>query len=261
MGLRPLSAVSANDRDWLAGFIADQPILSLYFETALEDLARGIDNRLVLIGRQRRGFILGLAFDMADVVTVFGVLDGDEIKMVASRPRRVEVCARVGMAEAVQTHCEDRLEGVFGMRIYARSTEPTATADPRSRRLTPNDLSIAAAFYRAHYPQTVFSAWMLDLPFLALFDGGRIVAAAGVLAISRRRRWAIIGNFLTDPAWRGRGLAKRVGSDLISMLKTDGVDHVALVTTDQNEAAWRVYEGLGFGLAERWVQLDLKPIN
>jgi RimJ/RimL family protein N-acetyltransferase len=259
--LRLLSAVSPAERDWLAGFIADQPILSLYFEAALEDLARGLDNRLVLIGKRRHGFILGLVFDTMDVLTVYGALDDVELKSVAARPRRAELCVQTQIAESVRAHCTARVANVFGMRVYARATERTPSVDPRARRLTIDDLSATAAFYAAHYPQTVFSAWMLDQPFLALFDADRIIAAAGVLAISRKRRWAIIGNFLTDPAWRGRGLAKSVGRGLISLLKTEGIDHVALVTTDENQAAWRVYEGLGFGLAERWVQIDLKPVN
>jgi ribosomal protein S18 acetylase RimI-like enzyme len=44
-------------------------------------------------------------------------------------------------------------------------------------------------------------------------------------------------------------------------LNAEGIEHVALVTTDENQAACRVYEGLGFGLAERWVQIDLEPVN
>lgn len=259
--LRPLSAVSPAERDWLAGFIADQPILSLYFEAALEDLAKGLDNRLVLIGNRRQGFILGLAFDTSDVFTVFGALDEVELNAVAARPRRAEICVGAECADAVRAICAGQVENVFGMRIYARETAAGAALDQRARRLTPSDLSATAAFYAAHYPQTVFSTWMLDRPFLALFDANRIIAAAGVLAISRKRRWAIIGNFLTDPAWRKRGLARSVGGALLSLLKAEGIDRVALVTTDENQAAWRVYEGLGFGLAERWVQIDLKPVN
>ena len=259
--LRPLSAVSPEERDWLATFIIDQPILSLYFESALEDLAKGLDNRLVVVGRQRRGLILGIVFDDSDAFTVFGALDDAELKSVTSRPRRAEVHVDTSIADKVRALCGPRLADVFGMRIYARETAENGATDPRCRLLSLSDLVAASAFYKLHYPQTVFSSWMLAWPFLALYEDDRMVAAAGVLAMSDKRRWAIIGNFLTDPAWRGRGLAASVGRGLLSLLKSAGIDHVALVTTDENQAAWRVYERLGFGLAERRVQLDLKPVN
>lgn len=259
--LHPLSGISIEERSWLQGFIAEEPILSLYFDTALEDLANGIDNRLVLIGRQRRGFILGIAFDAVDVFSLFGHLEVDEMRTLASHPRRAEICVQPALVETVRSLCAARIEGVFEMRVYTRTTEQVASEDARCRRLTAADLQEASAFYAAHYPQTVFSGWMLDLPFLAIFGGGRIIAAAGVLAIGRRSRRAIIGNFLTDPMHRGRGLAKAVGRSLISALRAEGIDQVALVTTGENTAAARAYEALGFCLAERWVQLDLKPVN
>ena len=260
-GLRPLSAVFSEERDWLTGFIADQPILSLYFEATLEDLSRGVDNRLVLIGRQRRGFILGFAFDTSDVFTAFGDLAEDELKTVSNRPGRAEICGGSEIVDRVRRHCCARFDGIFGMRVYRCETMRYPSIDQGCRRLTIADLPAAAAFYAAHYPQTVFSAWMLNLPFLARFEGNQIIAAAGALAVSRKHRWSIIGNFLTDPAWRGKGLAKALGRTLLSALKSDGIDHAALVTTDENQAAWGVYESLGFRLAERWVQLDLKSTN
>jgi ribosomal protein S18 acetylase RimI-like enzyme len=259
--LRPLSALTPEERSWLAEFIADQPILSLYFEAALEDLAKGLDNRLVLIGRRRRGLILGIAFDASDAFTVFGALEDAELNSVVVRPRRAEVHVGPAIADQARALCGSRVANVFGMRIYTRATDRNASTDSRCRRLTLDDLADTTRFYNAHYPQTVFSGWMLERPFLALFAGRRMVAAAGVLAMSDRRRWAIIGNFLTDPAWRGQGLAKIVGRGLVSLLNAEGIEHVALVTTDENQAACRVYEGLGFGLAERWVQIDLEPVN
>lgn len=259
--LRPLSALSPEERGWLTAFIADQPILSLYFEAALEDLAKGLDNRLVLIGRQRRGIVLGISFDASDAFTVFGALDDAELSSMAMRPRRAEVHVDNGVADKVQVLCGSRVADAFGMRIYTRGTDRSAPMDSRCRRLTIDDLADATHFYHAHYPQTVFSSWMLERPFLALFADDRIVAAAGVLAMSDKRRWAIIGNFLTDPARRGQGLAKVVGRGLISLLSAEGIEHVALVTTDENQVAWRVYESLGFSLAERRVQIDLKPVN
>jgi hypothetical protein len=35
-----------------------------------------------------------------------------------------------------------------------------------------------------------------------------------------------------------------------------GIGHAALAANDENQAALRVYAGLGFSLAERWVEFD-----
>jgi len=127
--------------------------------------------------------------------------------------------------------------------------------------MSPNDADALAPFYRAHNPRNVFSPWMLEHPFIAIVEGNEIVSAAGVLALSRKVGWALIGNFLTRPDRRGRGLARRVGETLLAALATMGIRHAALATTEENLAARRVYARLGFSLAERWVEFDLSGIK
>jgi GNAT superfamily N-acetyltransferase len=121
-----------------------------------------------------------------------------------------------------------------------------------------DDADRLRAFYDANNPRHVFSPWMLRHPFIAVVERGEILAGAGVLALSKRLGWALIGNFLTRPDRRGRGLARRVGETLLAELGRNGIGHAALVTTDDNSAARSVYRELGFALAEARVELDLK---
>jgi GNAT superfamily N-acetyltransferase len=161
------------------------------------------------------------------------------------------------LAERLRPHLRHRLEAELAVR-----TETCAIGmrkrDPECRFMTQADADRLTAFYDAHNPRHVFSAWMLEHPFVAIVEQGGILAGAGVLAMSKRLGWALIGNFLTRPDQRGRGLARRVGETLLEALSRNGIGHAALVTTDDNAAARRVYGDLGFALAEARVELDLE---
>jgi GNAT superfamily N-acetyltransferase len=255
--LRPLSAVSAEERPWIASFLGEGGVLPLYFDAAIEDLARGIDNRLVLIGRERKGLVLGITFAGLAAFTIVGSLDDDELRTTYTRPMPGELHVTSELAAQLRPHLSQRLNAELSMRIET-CTIGTRASDPHARTMTPADADRLTAFYERHNPRHVFSPWMLEHPFIAVVEQGEILAGAGVLALSKRLGWALIGNFLTRPDQRGRGLARRVGETLLAALKRNGIGHAALVTTDDNAAARSVYRGLGFELAEARVELDLK---
>jgi GNAT superfamily N-acetyltransferase len=257
IGLRPLSALSAEERHWIAQFLATDATLALYFDTAIEDLARGIDNRLILIGRARHGLILGIAFAGLEAFSIVGTLDDDELATAYQRPMPAELHVAPAMAERLRPRVAARLFVEHVMRIET-CTIGARNPDPLCEVLSRDDADRLTAFYATHNPRNVFSPWMLEHPFIAVTEQGEILAGAGVLAMSRRLGWALIGNFLTRPDRRGRGLAARVGETLLAALARNGISHAALVTTDDNAAARRVYGGLGFVLAEARVELDLR---
>jgi GNAT superfamily N-acetyltransferase len=255
--LRPLSALSTEERDWIVQFLGTDGVLPLYFDTAIEDLARGIDNRLVLIGRDRQGLVLGITFAGLEVFTIVGTLTDVELRCTYTRPMPGELHVTTALADHLRPDLRDRLIAELAMRTET-SAIGARSSHPNCQIMTIADADRLTAFYDRYNPRHVFSPWMLKHPFIAVVERGEILAGAGVLALSRRLGWALIGNFLTRPDQRGRGLARRVGETLLATLARNGIEHAALVTTDDNAAARSVYRDLGFVLAEARVELDLK---
>ena len=75
-------------------------------------------------------------------------------------------------------------------------------------------------------------------------DAGR-VAFVGYADVRRPEGWLVQGVY-TWPAFRRRGLARAGMAGLIQEATTAGADHLQLAVVNGNEAAIRLYEGLGF---------------
>lgn len=86
--------------------------------------------------------------------------------------------------------------------------------------------------------------------WLAETADGRVVAGGGVIItpwLARPReadpRHAVIVNVYTDPAWRGRGVARQIMRTIIEWLREQGFQSVVLHASD---AGRHLYETLGF---------------
>jgi RimJ/RimL family protein N-acetyltransferase len=143
------------------------------------------------------------------------------------------------------------------LSLYRLDAPTLLESDPRCRRLEPEDESIVAVFFARHYASTIFSSWMLAQHFYGLFEQNELRACGGVVVSSRKIGSANLGNFLTSPDHRGRGLAGAVASTLIHALEADGLHTFVLGTTEENLPARRTYERLGFHLVETRPQVDL----
>jgi predicted GNAT family acetyltransferase len=113
-------------------------------------------------------------------------------------------------------------------------------------QLRTEHLAEVEAFYRASYPGNWFDPRMLETgQYYGLRRNGTLASVAGIHVYSPSERVAAIGNVATDPALRGRGLARAVCARLVNeLLKT--VDHVGLNVKADNAAAIAAYERLGF---------------
>jgi ribosomal protein S18 acetylase RimI-like enzyme len=82
--------------------------------------------------------------------------------------------------------------------------------------------------------------------FCGVRQNDRIIAVAGTHVVSARGRIAALGNIMTHPDWRGRGLASMATSAVVARLIDRGVRTIGLSVSRENAAAIRVYEKLGF---------------
>ena len=99
----------------------------------------------------------------------------------------------------------------------------------------------------AHGGGDAFRQRSLELGvFYGVFDGERLVSVAGTHIVSECERIAALGNVMTHPAYRGRGLATMTTGAVCEELLDRGIELIGLSVSRSNEAAIRVYEKIGF---------------
>ena len=83
-------------------------------------------------------------------------------------------------------------------------------------------------------------------------EGGRLAATTTGVCFGKELAW--IGMVITDPNYRGRGLAKRLMEHALYHLRGRGVEWIKLDGTDMGRP---LYQQLGFrdeGAIERWLR-------
>lgn len=189
---------------------------------------------------------------------MIGRLDVDEELSLADVAHEVELHVETGTADRVSMAVGSRVKLREGLRYYRLDGRPSLGVDPRCRRLSSANLNEVSELFESYYPDAVFSTWMLDLPFIGLFEEDALIACGGVIGLAAGI--VNIGNFLTIPHARGRGLARAVAASLTHSLVDVGISISTLGITDGNLAACRAYEAAGFRYFDRRVQLNLTPI-
>lgn len=249
---------SKSDLRWVSEFLKDRAPYSLYFQCQIDALKEGTDNRGLYIGHKKKGLILSIQFDGAEIFTTFGDLEADELLLTTRSKKFSELHVDEQQAASLLPSCNDRVLKIDGLLYYRLDSVNSSFNDVSCRVLNSDDFKIAKSFFEQYYPETIFSSWMLELPFIGLFDGQKLVATGGTIIWHKGIQTCNIGNFLTHPDHRGKGLAKRVAQHLIAILNQKGMKTFTLGTNEMNLAAKRVYESIGFRLLERRKQIDLK---
>lgn len=102
------------------------------------------------------------------------------------------------------------------------------------------------AFFQQAYPNNYFDPMMLATNrYIGLIKNEKIVAVAGVHAISDEHNIAVLGNIATLPEERGNGYSQAVTSHLVALLVKEE-KMITLNVSMQNPSAIHVYEKLGF---------------
>jgi ribosomal protein S18 acetylase RimI-like enzyme len=113
-------------------------------------------------------------------------------------------------------------------------------------RLGHRDTAAIMELYE-HYPDNFFEPSQLEtgLYFGIRDDDDGLASIAGVHVVSDEYDVAVIGNLVTHPEARGRGLATRCTDRLLEEL-FERVSLVALNVQDDNEPAIKMYQNFGF---------------
>jgi len=124
---------------------------------------------------------------------------------------------------------------------------PEAVHLPDARQLGPDDAAALRQLYNHSYPSHWFDQRMLETGhYFGIREAGILVSAGGVHVCSEAYGVAALGNIVTHPQWRGRGLAKAVTAKVCQSLLEKGIALIGLNVAVRNEAAIRCYARLGF---------------
>ena len=115
------------------------------------------------------------------------------------------------------------------------------------RRLQGVDVPALNQLYRAGgAPAHHTEADLQRLPYWGAFDGRRLAAVAGTHVLAPERAVGVVGNVMTHPVYRSRGLATRVTGAVTQALFSRGARLVALSVDPRNTHAVRAYRRLGY---------------
>ncbi|MEZ4269005.1 MAG: GNAT family N-acetyltransferase [Myxococcota bacterium] len=127
-------------------------------------------------------------------------------------------------------------------RDFRRSEADTSAVEQLSHRHTGEIIELYT-----HYPDNFFEPAQLDSGhYCGIRVDDRLVSVAGVHVLSHEASVATLGNIVTHPDFRGRGLSTACTSHLCARLLSEGVGTLALNVKRENRSAVRVYEKLGF---------------
>lgn len=242
----PLSAdpnairrILETDRAWAVYALAD--LAPAYSGPAEWHIAVGGGPALLLIYRGFDPPVLFAFGEAADLAPLLPEIAAERVFYLSMRAAVVEL---------LRVHAyEIRSE----MKMWRMLLNPARFA-PRTHtavRLGPADFEALQALHRdgdaAGEAPPFFDAGMLRHGvYYGIRESGAIVAAAGTHVLAAKDSVAGIGNVYTRRDRRGRGLAAQVTSAVAVELLRLGVRTVALNVTQNNAAAVRLYQRLGF---------------
>ena len=158
-----------------------------------------------------------------------------------------------GLAARLQPGFRLAPQGTYWKMVLADpALRQRQVEDPEVVRLGIHDLDELRRFlerdaYLAHETGGLFfEPHMLEWGgYRGVRESGALIAVAGLHVHSSRYGVAGIGNVVTKPAARGRGLARRTSAAVVRALAPE-IETVGLNVHQRNEPALRCYRGLGF---------------
>ncbi len=243
-----------HDRPTIAAFLRQDPYLHLY---ALGDLDDFFWPYTTWYASQEDGKIgaLLLLYSGGGLPIVLATANaGEDLERLRAL---LEACLPL-LPRRFYTHLSPGLEqvlaGAYGLEPHGRYLKMGLTDPARAGQvvttqvgpLYPSDAVELTRFYDAAFPGNWFDPRMLETGcYYGIRRDGAIASVAGIHVYSAEYRAAALGNIITHPDYRGRGLARQVTAHLCQeLLKT--TDFIGLNVRADNVPALAVYTWLGF---------------
>jgi ribosomal protein S18 acetylase RimI-like enzyme len=198
-----------------------------------------VDGRLCALILHFRGMAIPALFLMGDACGLRAILADD------LRPERVYLTLRdEHRGVAGEFYNWETLTPMWRMVLWPARFQPAEIR--KCVRLYENDAGALERLY-ARGGADAFSPSQLEQGvFYGIFTDGQLVAAAGTHLVGPTYGVAAVGNVFVHPDYRRRGYASGATSAVIAELLQNGAQFVILNVAQDNGAAVRVYERLGF---------------
>jgi ribosomal protein S18 acetylase RimI-like enzyme len=191
-----------------------------------------------------RGFDPPVLFALGDPTRVPGLLDElghDGDVFVHIRPDVLEV-----LRPRYET---DGVTAMWRMTLDPADYRPSATDG--IVRLGPADREALERLYadgdgHGERPHFFLPSMVEEGVFFGIYEGSELISVGGTHLVVPQEGVAAVGNIYTRRDRRGRGLGARVTSAVVNELLRLRLPTIALNVAQQNTAAVRVYERLGF---------------
>ena len=129
------------------------------------------------------------------------------------------------------------------LKVERGNFSPAGDGEPRP--LGPKDTTAANDLYRTWGQPTLSPGQLRKGVYFGIWQNGELISAAGTLFISKTYELGCVGNVLTRPGYRGRGLATACTSAVTSKL-LETCREVILDVEPGNEPAMKMYGKLGY---------------
>jgi len=241
-----MNARQLDDRAEIQAYLETDRTYAAY---ALGDLDAGFFDKCTWHVAEQCGVIGALSLVYADfeppILFLMGAREGvAELVRGAVWPVRAFVTAKEEHLAGLSRYY--RWPHLDTMWRMALGPAEWATPARSVRRLDEDDLSGLRALYALGGGDAFNPDQLTQGVFYGIEQDGRLVSVAGTHLVSAAYGVGAVGNVMTHPAYRGRQYATLTTQAVCAELRQRGIGTIVLNVRQDNVAAVRVYEKLGF---------------
>jgi len=190
-----------------------------------------------------RGFSMPLVFCIEGTLHLDSILD--EIDDILGQQVR-SITVSPAMASQIKDHYK-----ISSVRILIRMALKKPCFCPvqeiyKTTLLTPTHLNLLKELYREDPPEFFLDRMIEEGIYYGIFEDNHLIAVAGTHVLSLNHGIGMLGNIYTRADKRNHGYASHVTGAVSRRLIDLGIDTIALNVVEENHAAIRVYERLGY---------------